>query len=280
MHRVIVDRKALPVSPAETSQWTGWSRNVWRLLAAPLLLFFAIPIVMLLVRASPAGLWAQLVSPLTLQAVAVSLRTTLISLLLTVLLGTPLAYLIGRYTFPGKRLLDTFIDLPTVLPPSVAGLALLLIFGRRGFFGQAFETFDAQIVFTQTAVILAQTFIAASFYVRSAALGFAAVDREILQSSQLDGANAWQSFRFVTLPLARNAMITGAVMSWARALGEFGATILFAGNLPGVTQTMPLAIYLGFEANLDTALTLSVILVLVSFAALLMVRRLLDTDRR
>ncbi|HZW05074.1 MAG TPA: ABC transporter permease, partial [Anaerolineaceae bacterium] len=259
---MLIEGETQPASSAESLQWSGWSRRVWRLMALPLLLFFAVPIVVVLVRVSPAGLWAQLTSLQTVQAVAVSLRTTLISLLLIVLFGTPLGYLMGRYSFRGKQLVDTLIDLPTVLPPSVAGLALLMTFGRRGAFGGLLESLDVQIVFTQAAVILAQTFIAAAFYVRSAALGFAAVDRELLQSAQLDGANSWQTFRYVTLPLARNAMITGAVMSWARALGEFGATILFAGNLPGVTQTMPLAIYLGFETNLDTALTLSVILVL------------------
>ncbi|GAB4580471.1 MAG: hypothetical protein Fur0022_32120 [Anaerolineales bacterium] len=132
-----------------------------------------------------------------------------------------------------------------------------------------------QIAFTQIAVVLAQVFIAAPFFVRAALVGFANVEKELEEAAQLDGANRWQIFWFVILPLSRNALISGSMMSWARALGEFGATILFAGNLPGVTQTMPTAIYLGFEVDINIAVTLSVILVLVSFTALWLVKRIL-----
>jgi molybdate transport system permease protein len=130
-----------------------------------------------------------------------------------------------------------------------------------------------QIPFTPLAVVLAQVFVSASFFVRTAALGFASVDRELEQAAQLDGANRWQVFRFVMLPLARQALTSGSALSWSRALGEFGATILFAGNFPGRTQTMPLAIYLGFESHLDVALTLSALLMLISFLVLFIVKR-------
>ncbi len=255
-----------------------WGENLWRLSALPLLLFFLAPLTALLLRTSPALLLASLADATVIQAVSISLKTTLISLGITLLLGTPLAYWMGRCQFAGKRLLDTLIDLPTVLPPSVAGVALLLTFGRRGLFGAVLTDWGIQIAFTQTAVIMAQVFIAASFYVRAASLGFAAVDTEIEQAAQLDGASRWQTFRYVILPLARNALISGGVMSWSRALGEFGATILFAGNLSGQTQTMPLAIYLGFEVNLDIALTLSTLLVAVSGLSLLLVKNLLPAQ--
>jgi molybdate transport system permease protein len=178
----------------------------------------------------------------------------------------------GRSKFRGKHLLDTLIDLPTVLPPSVAGVALLLTFGRGGLLGGWLEGIGLQIAFTQVAVVMAQVFIAAPFYVRAATLGFAGVDVEIEEAAQLDGANRWQLFHQVVLPLARTALLSGSMLSWARALGEFGATILFAGNYPGRTQTMPTAIYLGFEVDVQIAVTLSVILVLVSLVLLLLVK--------
>jgi molybdate transport system permease protein len=163
-----------------------------------------------------------------------------------------------------------------VLPPAVAGLALLLAFGRRGLFGGLLEDWGVHIAFTQTAVILAQTFIAAPLYLKSAAIGFAGVDRELEQSAALDGAGRWATFRHVTAPLSWTALLGGVVLTWARALGEFGATIIFAGNYPGRTQTMPLAIYLGFELDLDVALTLSVILIGISFLALMSIKALLQ----
>jgi molybdate transport system permease protein len=203
------------------------------------------------------------------------MATTSITLLLTILIGTPVGYLLGRGTFRGRPVLDTLIDLPMVLPPAVAGIALLLAFGRRGLFGQYLNDMGIDIAFTQTAVVLAQLFVAAPFYVKAAAVGFAAIDQELEQAAALDGANGWQIFRLITLPLAWTALLGGAVMTWARALGEFGATIIFAGNFPGRTQTMPLAIYLGFELDLNIALTLAVILLAVSFLVLLVIKGLL-----
>src|SRR5690606_11319808 len=158
---------------------------------------------------------------------------------------TPLAYLMGRHQYRYKKLLDTLIDLPTVLPPAVAGVALLMTLGRRGLIGGWLDDLGIEVAFTTAAVVIAQIFIAAPFYVRSAARGFAGIDPEIGQAAQLDGASGWQVFRYVILPLSRFALLSGAMMSWARALGEFGATMIFAGNFPGRTQTMPTAIYLG-----------------------------------
>jgi len=256
-----------------------WVDQSWRLAALPLLLLFILPIIVLLTRASPQQLLANLQEDQIRQAILISFRTTLISLVVIVATGTPLAFLMGRYQFRFKRALDTFIDLPIILPPAVAGLALLMTFGRRSLLGSWLEDRGLQIAFTQTAVIIAQVFIAAPFFVRAAAIGFAGVDQEIIQAAQLDGGGRWQVFRFIIVPLTRLALFTGAMTSWARALGEFGATIIFAGNFPGRTQTMPTAIYLGFEIDLDMAITLSVILVLTSFFSLLVVKWLVAEER-
>jgi molybdate transport system permease protein len=210
--------------------------------------------------------------PVVQQAFALSLGTTLTSTLITIIFGTPLAYSLARDGFPLRRVVDTLIDLPTVMPPAVAGVALLMAFGRRGLFGGLLDTLGISISFTTAAVVLAQIFIAAPFYIKSAVLGFRSIDRELEQAAGLDGANTWQIFRFVVLPLSWAALISGSLLTWARALGEFGATIIFAGNFPGRTQTMPLAIYIGFELDLDIALTLSVILVGTSFLTLLIIK--------
>jgi molybdate transport system permease protein len=170
------------------------------------------------------------------------------------------------------RLIDTLIDLPTVLPPSVAGVALLMAFGRQGLFGPWLSWLGMSIPFTQLAVVLAQTFVAAPYYVRAATLGFAAVDCELRKAAALDGASRWQIFHLVMVPMAWMSLMSGCVMTWARALGEFGATIIFAGNFPGRTQTMPLAIYIGFEIDLNVALTLSAILICCSFLILIVVK--------
>lgn len=250
-----------------------WSGQAWRLAAAPLLLFFLVPIVALLANTTLARLISSLSDIQMIQAVVISLRTTLFSLLITISFGTPLAYLVGRYQFRFKSSIDALIDLPTVLPPAVAGLALLMTFGRQGVFGDVLSAWGLHIPFTPLAVVLAQVFVSASFFVRTSALGFASVDRELEQAAQLDGANRWQVFFFVILPLSRHSLASGGALSWSRALGEFGATILFAGNFPGRTQTMPLAIYLGFESHLDVALTLSALLMLISFVFLFVVKR-------
>jgi molybdate transport system permease protein len=244
-------------------------------LSLPLIAFLLLPLLALLLRISPALLLTHLFQPQVAQAIALSMATTSITLLITLLIGTPVGYLLARREFRGRQIVDTLIDLPMVLPPAVAGIALLLAFGRRGLFGQYFDDLGIHIAFTQVAVVMAQLFVAAPFYVKAATTGFAGVDPELEQAAALDGADRWQVFRMITIPLAWTALLGGAVMTWARALGEFGATIIFAGNFPGRTQTMPLAIYLGFELDLNIALTLAIILLAASFLVLLIVKGLL-----
>jgi molybdate transport system permease protein len=247
-------------------------------LSLPLFIFLLLPLVALFLRTSPSQLVANLNQPSILQAVGISLVTATGSTLVIILLGTPVAYLLARRQVPFRRLIDTLLDLPIVLPPAVAGIALLMAFGRQGLLGAMLEDLGIHIAFTPYAVLLAQTFIAAPFFIKSATVGFANIDSELEQAASLDGAGSWQLFRFLTIPLAWSALLSGAVMSWARALGEFGATIIFAGNFAGRTQTMPLAIYMGFEINLQMAVTLSVILIAFSFLALLIVKVLLQRD--
>lgn len=255
-----------------------WLRDPWWLMSLPLLLFLALPLLALLLRTEPVRLLANLSRTQVTEAISISLRTTLTSTGVAVLFGTPVAYLLARRRFAGRWLVDSLIDLPIVLPPGVAGVALLITFGRQGLLGGWLEDLGLTIAFTQTAVVMAQTFVAAPFYVKTAALGFAAVDAELEQAAAIDGANSWQSFRHVTVPLAWTALLSGSVLAWARALGEFGATILFAGNYPGRTQTMPLAIYIGFEQELDIALTLAVIQVCLSFLVIIIVKGILQRE--
>jgi molybdate transport system permease protein len=240
-----------------------------------MLLFFLLPILALVLRVTPAALLASLVDPTVAQAIQLSLVTTLITTGLTILAGTPVAYLLARRRFPGHALVDTLIDLPMLLPPAVAGIALLVAFGRRGLLGPLLDNAGLDIAFSTTAVVLAQLFVAGPFYVKTAINAFAHADREIEQAAAVDGASPWAVFRLITLPLSWSMLFSGAVMTWARALGEFGATIIFAGNFPDITQTMPLAIYIGFETDFQAALTLSVILLITAFLVLVVVKGVL-----
>ncbi len=256
----------------------GKGGRLWLLAASlPMLVFLVTPLVALLARALPHQLLGNLTHPEVLQAIVLSLGTTFLTVLLTLVLGTPVAYLLARRRFRGRTMLDTLVDLPMILPPSVAGIALLVAFGRRGLLGQYLSDAGIELAFTSAAVVLAQTFVAAPFYIKAAAAGLAQVDPDLEQAAALDGASGWQTFWHVTAPLAWVSLFFGAVMTWARALGEFGATIVFAGNFIGRTQTMPLAIYQGFELDLSVALTLSVILLALSAAVLLVVKRLLPS---
>jgi molybdate transport system permease protein len=256
----------------------GWGREPWWLLSVPLLAFLALPLMAIFLRISPVQIWENLQSPQVYQAIRISLVTAGITTLVSIFFGTPVAYLLARREVPLRPFIDTLIDLPIVLPPAVAGVALLIAFGRRGLVGTYLSDIGIEIGFSQVAVIMAQTFVAVPFYVKAAALGFSAVDDELEQAASIDGANSWQVFIRVTLPLAWTALVSGGVMTWARALGEFGATSLFAGNYPGRTQTMPLAIYIGFELDLDIALTLAVIMVGLSFLVLILVKGILNRE--
>lgn len=263
-----------------------FKRNViWLLLGgAPLILFLVLPLVVLLVRTFGNGtVFQYLTNPSVLNALQLSLITTLITLALAVLFGTPLAYLLARYDFRGKSLLDTLIDLPMVLPPAVAGVALLITLGRRGWIGSWLaDQFGLTIGFSTVAVVLAQLFVAAPFYVKSAKAGFESTDPGFERVATTLGSGSLRTFWRVTVPLALPSLLSGMVMTWARALGEFGATIMFAGNFEGRTQTMPLAIYSALEGSggLDQSLTLSVILVIASFVVLFVVKWLARTTIR
>ncbi len=245
----------------------------WWFMGLPLLIFLAVPLLALLLQTNLQELAENLLKPPVYRAIWLSLKTSVLSLLITVILGTPLAFLLARRTFPLKRLVDTLVDLPMVLPPAVAGVALLMAFGRNGLIGQHL---GLQIPFTQIAVVMAQVFVAAPLYIRAAIIGFSRMDRDLEEAAILDGAKTWDVLRYVTLPVTGSALLGGAALTWARALGEFGATIIFAGNLQGRTQTMPLAIYLGFELDTSLALTLSVLLLTLSFFVLLLLRRTLQ----
>lgn len=252
------------------------SRSDWLFVLPGLLLvgLLGLPLLALFFRAAGKDFLASALSSTALSALRLSLFTSLISVVISLLIGTPLAYLLARRKFFGRSVLELLVDLPVVLPPSVAGLALLIAFGRQGIFGSWLAALGLSLPFTTAAVVIAQTFVSAPLFVRSARVGFASIDPQLEEAAHVEGANQWQMFREVMFPLARRALMSGAMMAWTRALGEFGATILFAGNLPGVTQTMPLAIYLGFERNLDVAVILSVELILVSTLLLLVVRKL------
>jgi molybdate transport system permease protein len=245
------------------------------LAATPLLLLLALPLAALLARTPGAGLAERLASPVVVEAVLLSLTTSTIATVVTVAFGTPLGYLLGRGRFRGRGALETLVELPMILPPSVAGVALLIAFGRRGVFGPLLTNAGVELAFTTAAVVLAQVFVASPFYVKAAAGAFARIDRELEAAAMTLGASGRQVFARVTIPLVRSSLVGGAVMTWARALGEFGATIVFAGNYPGRTQTMPLAIYMGFEIDLGIALALAVILLAVSALVLGAVKLLL-----
>lgn len=260
-------------SSAYPSRGASVAPAVW-LAGLALLLFLAVPLVALVLRAvEETESLDEVTSATVRQAIQLTFVTSLISLAIILLVGTPLAYALARGRIPGSRLIDTIIDLPMVLPPAVAGIALLMAFGRRGVVGQHLDAVGITIGFTSAAVVLAQIFVSAPYYVRAARAGFSRVDRAVEEAAADLGATPAAVFRTVTLPLVRPNLAAGAVLAWARAVGEFGATIMFAGNFAGKTQTMPLAIYGRYEAgDLDTALILSVALLAAAMLVLLAVR--------
>ena len=234
------------------------------------LLFIGLPILALLIRAAQHGNFLTgLVSDLALTALRLSLITSGISMGIILLVGTPFSYLLARNNSWILRIVDSLIELPIVLPPVVAGVAMLMAFGRQGVLGPVLETLGISLPFTTGAVVFAQIFVAAPFYIRSAKLGFQSVARDYEDISQTLGVSPWGTFWRLTVPLAAPSLLTGFALAWARSLSEFGATIMFAGNLMGKTQTMPLAIMTAMESSLDSALALSVLLLAGSVTILI-----------
>ena len=232
-------------------------------------LLLAAPVIVLLINGVTSRAWEGLPDSATiLSAALLSFTSTIAVVCLAAVLGTPLAFVLSRYEFRGKRLISLFIELPIVMPPAVAGLALLLTFGRRGAIGSFLADAGIVIPFSIVAVILAQFFISAPFYIRSAQVGFSSISPEVEDAARVDGAFGWLMFWHITLPIAWRALISGMILSWARALGEFGATILFAGNLQGKTQTMPLLVYSIFERDIDAAIWTGLILIVLALIAL------------
>lgn len=260
-----------------TPHLLGEGISIWLFLlpSLVLLVFFAIPLAALIYRAISPDFFQNAFSKIAFQALSLSLLTSTATTVVMFIFGTPLAFLLSRWKFKQKAWIELLLDLPIVLPPSVAGLALLVAFGRRGVFGPLLDAAGVSLPFTTGAVIFAQIFVAGPLFIRSARIGFSHIEKQLEESAYVEGANQWQLFTEVMVPLSIRAIASGAILTWTRALGEFGATILFAGNLEGVTQTMPIAIYLGFERNLGIALALSVLLIFVS-VLLLLVTKWLD----
>jgi molybdate transport system permease protein len=258
------------ISPARR---VAWSIAVG-LAAGAMVAFLALPVLGLVVATRTAELIAGLEHPLVWPALRLSLITTTISLVIVVGLGTPLAWVIARSRRRVMRVVEIVVQLPVVIPPAVAGVALLLAFGRRGLLGPVYSlgSGDWSIAFTTAAVILAEVFVSAPFYVQAATSAFRRLDERYLTVARTLGASPARVFVRIALPLAAPGLVAGAAMSWARSLGEFGATLMFAGNLTGRTQTLPLAIYTAFESDMRAAQALSLVLVAVAFGLLLVVR--------
>lgn len=244
------------------------------LLALPLLLLLALPVLALALGSSPAALWAGLSHPAFAPALALSARTSVLSLLFVVAFGTPLAWWLATTRHRARRVVELLTDLPIVLPPAVVGIALLRAFGRRGLLGETLASLGLEVAFRPAAVVLAQALVASPFYVAAAAAAFRGVDADLMLVARTLGASKRRALLRVVLPLAAPGLLGGAALAWARALGEFGATLLFAGNRPGLTQTMPLAIYATLESDVHLALALALVLAGASLVLLFGLRSL------
>jgi molybdate transport system permease protein len=232
------------------------------------LAFLLLPVVAIFVRVPPGDLIAALGHEVTRDALIVSLKTSAIAHAAVLLVGTPAAYFLARRRFRGRGLVLTLVELPLVLPPAVAGIALLAAFGRAGLLGDELDALGVQIPFTQTAVVLAVAFVESPFYVRGAIAAFEAVDGTLVDAARTLGASPARVFFRVALPLAAGGLGAASALALARGLGEFGATLIFAGSLQGVTQTLPLAIYAEFDQDFDVALSISALFILVGAAIL------------
>lgn len=258
------------VRSARAARRRGWS---WVFLLVPSVLCF------LFLLLPPVALaWRALGIPnalsyagdrFFLDALRLTMVTSFVTVTTAILLGTPLAYVLARRRFPGRRLVELVVLLPVVLPPIIGGVALLMLFGRAGLLGHYLDAFGVQIPFTTLAVVLAQLFTSSPFYIRSVFLGFSNVRREIEEAARVDGCSPWQTFQHVTLRLALPSIVTGSMLCWAKAVSEFGATLLFAGNFQGRTQTLSLAIWTAMEIDLYEAVTMAALLLGLSVLVLL-----------
>jgi molybdate transport system permease protein len=251
---------------------SGWFPALLGVCLAAALTFLTLPVVAIFVDSSPGELIASLGEPGALDALWLSLRTTAASIAIILLVGTPAAYLLATRSFRGKAVVVTLIELPLVLPPAVAGIALLAAVGPSGILGGAVEAAGIELSLTTAGVVVALTFVASPFYVRQAVAAFAAVEPTLLDASRTLGASEAHGFLRVMIPVARPGLAAGTALALGRALGEFGATLMFAGSFQGITQTVPLAIYDRFSTDFDSALALSAVLVAVSAAILLSVK--------
>ncbi|HZD87433.1 MAG TPA: ABC transporter permease, partial [Gaiellaceae bacterium] len=234
--------------------------------------FLLLPLVAIFGRVSPGRLVGQLSNPVVADALVVSLKTSAVAQALVLLVGTPAAYVLATRRFPGRSLAVVLVELPLALPPAVAGIGLIAAFGRFGLLGGTLSALGIRLGLTQAAVVLAVAFVAGPFYLRQAIAAFEAVDPDVVAASRTLGAGRGRTFFRVVLPLARSGLAAGEALAFARGLGEFGATIMFAGSLQGVTQTVPLAIYTAFDVDFTAALAMSALLVVVSAALLVALR--------
>jgi molybdate transport system permease protein len=236
------------------------------------LVFIALPILAVFLRIDPSQVSAQLQNGQIIEAIQLSLFTSAIATGVSIMLTVPTAYFMVTRKFPGKSILDTLIDLPIVLPPAVAGVALLLAFAPKGLLGPILNSLNLTIPGSTIAVILAQIFVASPFILRSAKTGFENVNQDVINSAKILSDSKLRVFLTVTLPLSTSVILSGVMMTWARALGEFGATIMFAGNIPGVTQTMPLSIYVLMSSTPLAGVMLSTVLIVISFSILILIK--------
>ncbi len=244
------------------------SSRALMLAASPLVFLLGAPLLALVLGAPGERGLDGLLAPVTVAALRVSLTTSACALALVLAFGTPLAWALSRATGRLSRVFTVLTLVPIILPPAVAGLALLMAFGSQGIFGRSLSTLGVRVAYTPFAVVLAQAFVSSPFYVLAALRAFATVDAQQVWVARALGCSPWQAFRRVVLPAAAPGLAVGAMLAWARAVGEFGATLLFAGNLSGVTQTLPLAIYAGLDVSIAAARAAALLLVAVALACM------------
>ncbi|MBL0732065.1 MAG: molybdate ABC transporter permease subunit [Desulfosarcina sp.] len=243
------------------------------LLAGIFFSFIILVFLMLFTAVSAGQLWQQLSSPLVFASIRISLQTSLIVVCLTFFFGFPVAYLLSLKTFKGKEILDSLIDLPIVLPPLVSGLALLILFGGDGMIGKILGHWDIRIIFSQKGIICAQLFVSAPFFIKTVKESISTIPEEVIAASATLGASSFYTFRYLILPLSKNGILAGLAMTWTRAMGEFGATSMVAGCIPGQTETMTIGIYMNaMSGNLEAAVAVGIILLGFSFISLLILK--------